>query len=152
MPDYATLRANMVATQIFANGVTEARLSDRKDLLDAFDDTRRDLDTSGTMAGLDAYTGKALEMVTGGKVRTADFGVPFTKGSGIAGWLDSLPKILAGDSFRFAMEALIRARAATKSRSGHLPSPTVPARSRSVSARRSRWSPTCCLPASPCGC
>src|SRR2546426_11488415 len=50
----------------------------------------------------------------GGKVRTADFGVPFTKGSGIGGWFDSLPKILAGDSFRFAVEALIRARAAGK--------------------------------------
>jgi len=50
----------------------------------------------------------------GGKVRTADFGVPYTKGSGIAGWLDSLPKILAGDSFRFAVEALIRARPAGK--------------------------------------
>jgi len=50
----------------------------------------------------------------GGKVRTADFGVPYTKGSGIAGWLDSLPKVLAGDSFRFAVEALIRARSAGK--------------------------------------
>ena len=50
----------------------------------------------------------------GGKVRTADFGVPYSKGSGVAGWLDSLPKILAGDSFRFAVEALVRARSAGK--------------------------------------
>jgi hypothetical protein len=50
----------------------------------------------------------------GGKVRTADFAVPYTQGSGIAGWLDSLPKILAGDSFRSAVQALIRARSAGK--------------------------------------
>src|SRR5882762_6899711 len=50
----------------------------------------------------------------GGKVQTADFSVPYAKGSGVAGWLDSLPKILAGDSFRLAVEALIRARAAGK--------------------------------------
>jgi len=50
----------------------------------------------------------------GGKVQTADFGLPYTKGSGVDGWLDSLPKILAGNSFRFALEALIRARAAGK--------------------------------------
>src|SRR5258707_2896637 len=50
----------------------------------------------------------------GGKVQTADFGLPYAKGSGVAGWLDSLPKVLAGDSFRFAVDALIRARAAGK--------------------------------------
>src|SRR6476469_7065090 len=50
----------------------------------------------------------------GGKVRTADFAAPYAKGSGVAGWLESLPKILAGDSFRFAVEALSRARSAGK--------------------------------------
>jgi uncharacterized protein (DUF1501 family) len=54
-----------------ANGVTPERLDDRKGLLDAFDDTRRDIDASGTMVGMDAYTGRALEMVTSGLVRTA---------------------------------------------------------------------------------
>jgi uncharacterized protein (DUF1501 family) len=54
-----------------ANGVTADRLGDRKALLEAFDDTRRDLDASGTMAGLDSYSAKAFEMVTGGAVRTA---------------------------------------------------------------------------------
>src|SRR6478672_10173218 len=34
-----------------ANGVTSDRLGDRKDLLGAFDDTRREIDASGTMAG-----------------------------------------------------------------------------------------------------
>lgn len=47
----------------------------------------------------------------GGKVRTADFAAPYRKGSGIAGWLDSLPHILAGDSFRGVVDALLAARA-----------------------------------------
>ncbi len=50
----------------------------------------------------------------GGKVRTADFAAPYAKGSGVAGWLDSLPKILAGDSFRSAVNALTYARQAGK--------------------------------------
>jgi hypothetical protein len=54
-----------------ANGVTPERLDSRKSLLDAFDDTRRDIDASGTMAGIDSYTERALEMVTAGAVRTA---------------------------------------------------------------------------------
>jgi hypothetical protein len=52
--------------------------------------------------------------VRGGKVRVADFAAPYAKGSGVRGWLDSLPKILAGDSFRFAIEALVQARSAGK--------------------------------------
>jgi uncharacterized protein (DUF1501 family) len=54
-----------------ANGVTVERLEDRKTLLDSFDDTRRAIDATGTMSGMDAYTEKALEMVTAGVVRTA---------------------------------------------------------------------------------
>ena len=54
-----------------ANGVTAGRLDDRKTLLDSFDDTRRDIDASGTMKGMDAYTERALEMVTAGVVRDA---------------------------------------------------------------------------------
>ena len=50
----------------------------------------------------------------GGKVGIADFAAPYTKGSGVPGWLDSLPKILAGDSFRFAVGALVQARSAGK--------------------------------------
>jgi hypothetical protein len=50
----------------------------------------------------------------GGKVRTADFAQPYAKESGVAGWLGSLPKILAGDSFRAAVQALVAARAAGK--------------------------------------
>jgi hypothetical protein len=54
-----------------ANGVTVERLDDRKNLLAQFDDTRRDIDASGTMVGMDAYTEKAIEMVTAGVVRDA---------------------------------------------------------------------------------
>jgi hypothetical protein len=55
----------------YARGVTEDRLYDRKTLLDSFDDTRRDIDASGTMTGIDAYAERAIEMVTGGVVRNA---------------------------------------------------------------------------------
>src|SRR6202046_3075313 len=47
----------------------------------------------------------------GGKVKTADFAYPYQKGAGISGWLDSLPRILAGDSFRAVVDAIVRARA-----------------------------------------
>ncbi len=46
----------------------------------------------------------------GGKVKTADFASAYSSGSGIAGWLDSLPRILAGDSFRAVVDALAAAR------------------------------------------
>jgi hypothetical protein len=46
----------------------------------------------------------------GGKVRVEDFARPYEKGQGIAQWLDSLPRIIAGDSFRGVVEALRRAR------------------------------------------
>jgi hypothetical protein len=54
-----------------ARGVTLDRLDDRRSLLSAFDDTRRDIDASGAMSGMDAYTESAIEMVTAGKVRDA---------------------------------------------------------------------------------
>ena len=47
----------------------------------------------------------------GGKVRVADFSVPYRQGTGISGWLDSLPHILAGDSLRAVVAALAEARA-----------------------------------------
>ena len=54
-----------------ASGVSADRLDDRKALLGSFDDLRRDLDTTGSMKGMDSYTERAIEMVTGGVVRTA---------------------------------------------------------------------------------
>jgi hypothetical protein len=47
----------------------------------------------------------------GGKVRTGDFAGTYQKGGGIKGWIDSLPRILAGDSFRGLLEALLQAKA-----------------------------------------
>ncbi len=46
----------------------------------------------------------------GGKVGTADFASAYAKGSGISGWLASLPRILAGDSFRAVVDAVAAAR------------------------------------------
>jgi len=54
-----------------AQGVSANRLDDRKALLSSFDDMQRDIDRTGTVKGMDAYTEKAIEMVTGGVVRTA---------------------------------------------------------------------------------
>jgi hypothetical protein len=50
----------------------------------------------------------------GGKVRVADFAQPYEKGAGVAGWLESLPHILAADSFRAVADALAGARAKKK--------------------------------------
>ena len=47
----------------------------------------------------------------GGKVKAADFASPYRKGSGLAAWLDSLPRILAGSSFRAVVDAVASARA-----------------------------------------
>jgi hypothetical protein len=47
------------------------RLEQRKALVAGFDDLRRDLDTNGTMAGMDSFAARALEMVTSGVVRDA---------------------------------------------------------------------------------
>jgi len=45
----------------------------------------------------------------GGKVRVEDFAKPYAGGN-VAAWLDSLPHILAADSLRAVVEALISAR------------------------------------------
>lgn len=46
----------------------------------------------------------------GGKVKQSDFARPFVAGSGIQGLLASLPRILAGDSFRAVVDAIASAR------------------------------------------
>ena len=58
MPDYAAQRANMVATQIFANGVTDERL------LDAFRTVPRELYVPAEKRGI-AYAEVAVEVVPG---------------------------------------------------------------------------------------
>ena len=47
----------------------------------------------------------------GGKVRVADFSSPYRKGTGMVGWLDSLPRILAGESLRAVVASIAAARA-----------------------------------------
>ncbi len=47
----------------------------------------------------------------GGKVRLEHFGRPFRQGAGVEGWLDSLPKLLAADGLRAAVDAIAAARA-----------------------------------------
>ena len=46
----------------------------------------------------------------GGKVRQVDFARPYKPGAGIAGLLESLPHILAGDGFRAVVDAIVKAR------------------------------------------
>ena len=46
----------------------------------------------------------------GGKVRVEDFAKPYRKGDGVNGLLESLPKILAADSFRGVIGAIRKAR------------------------------------------
>jgi protein-L-isoaspartate(D-aspartate) O-methyltransferase len=58
MPDFATLRANMVATQILANGVTEERI------LDAFRAVPRELFVPAAKRGT-AYVEASAEVVPG---------------------------------------------------------------------------------------
>lgn len=51
--------------------VSRQRLLERKRLLEALDDVRRDLDASGTLAGMDSFQQQAVDMVLSGKVRAA---------------------------------------------------------------------------------
>src|SRR5258708_7031616 len=46
----------------------------------------------------------------GGKVKVADFAAPYEPGSGVSGLLESLPHLLAADSFRAVVDALVGAR------------------------------------------
>ncbi|MCE9533052.1 MAG: DUF1501 domain-containing protein [Planctomycetes bacterium] len=50
---------------------TTERLEERKTLLGAFDSARRDVDTGTTMKGMDAFTGRAFDMISSGTVRKA---------------------------------------------------------------------------------
>lgn len=51
---------------------SEARqMSERKDLLSQFDTIRRDIDAGSTMKGMDAFSGRAFDMIASGAVRKA---------------------------------------------------------------------------------
>lgn len=50
------------------NGITLDRLADRRRLLEQVDILRRDIDISGTMAGMDAFGQRALDVLTSSKL------------------------------------------------------------------------------------
>ncbi len=52
-------------------GLTLPSVETRAELLSQFDTLRRDVDSSGVLAGLDAFKAQALEMVVGNRVREA---------------------------------------------------------------------------------
>ena len=54
-----------------ASGLNLEKIDDRKDLLVRFDKSRRDIDATGTMKGMDAFTGRAFDMIASGVVRKA---------------------------------------------------------------------------------
>ncbi len=53
------------------NGITVERLDDRRRLLTSFDQFRRDVDASGSMAGMDAFTEQAFGVLTSGRLLEA---------------------------------------------------------------------------------
>src|ERR1051326_147779 len=53
-------------------GITMDRLAERRGLMESFDNLRNDLDDArGTMAGIDAFNARAIEMITSNKARDA---------------------------------------------------------------------------------
>ena len=52
-------------------GMTVDGMDDKKNLLTSFDTVRRDIDKGTTMAGLDAFTGRAFDMIASGSVHKA---------------------------------------------------------------------------------
>lgn len=56
------------ASDMTLNGVTSARLDDRKGLLSEFDKFRRDADSSGLMEGLDTFNRQAFEVVASSRL------------------------------------------------------------------------------------
>ncbi len=54
-----------------AGGLTGEKMGDRQDLLGRFDTARREIDASGTMKGMDAFSGRAFDMIASGVVRNA---------------------------------------------------------------------------------
>jgi hypothetical protein len=64
-------RAEGLANLSPAKGVSLDRLRERRRLLREFDTLSREVDQSGGMAGIDAYTQRAMEMIASPKVREA---------------------------------------------------------------------------------
>jgi hypothetical protein len=64
-------RKEGLANLSLSKGMTLDRLGDRRELLRQFDTMNRDLDTSGSLAGMDEHGRRAVEMVLSGKARDA---------------------------------------------------------------------------------
>ncbi len=60
-----------LANLSLAGGLTAERTQDRRSLLQQFDSVRRDVDATGTMAGLDSFAQRAFEMIGSGTTRRA---------------------------------------------------------------------------------
>ena len=70
--DHAAFRPSAEGKEdMTLNGITLERLSDRKKLLQSFDQLRRDVDNSGLIEGMDAYNQQAFGMLTSGKLADA---------------------------------------------------------------------------------
>lgn len=63
--DRPTLQLSLV------DGLTTERIADRRKLLAGFDDTRRDLDASGSMDAIDRFNRQAVNILTSGKLAAA---------------------------------------------------------------------------------
>lgn len=66
-----TPKAEGLANLSLSKSVSLDRLRDRRQLLGEFDTLSREVDRDGSMAGIDAHTRKALEMIASPKVREA---------------------------------------------------------------------------------
>jgi uncharacterized protein (DUF1501 family) len=66
-----SLRNGALADLTLTRDVTLERLEDRKALLSSFDTMRRDLDVRREGSGMDAFTARALEMVSSNRTREA---------------------------------------------------------------------------------
>jgi len=65
------LKSEGLANLSLAKGVSRDRLRDRRELLRSFDRLSHDVDSNGAIPGIDAYTQRALEMITSPGVREA---------------------------------------------------------------------------------
>lgn len=59
------------AENLTLNGISLEQLDDRRRLLSSFDQLRREVDSTGMMAGMDKFTERALGVLTSGKLRDA---------------------------------------------------------------------------------
>jgi hypothetical protein len=90
------------------NGVTLARLAERRTLLASFDKFRRDLDASGLMEGLDEFNRQAFGVLTSGKLLEAlDFQRETRRTIELYGKGDPKPH---GDAAPMLMEQFLVAR------------------------------------------